>query len=317
VSQRVLITGAAGFVGRHFAADLAARGWWVLGVDVRPEPDGFPGVFVRADIRDVLPRDERAHDGGRFDLVVHAAAIVGGRTMIEGQPLKVATDLAIDSDLFQWALRTRPGRVLYFSSSAAYPIALQTGNVKAEPYFDGPVALHETMIDLRNVREPDQSYGWVKVTGEMLAGLARVEGVPVTVVRPFSGYGTDQGLEYPFPAIIDRVRRRETPVRVWGSGEQVRDWVHIDDVVAACDAIMASGTELPVNICTGRPTTFIDLAILAKRAAGYPKRPFVACDPTKPAGVMYRVGDPTRMLEHYRPRVTLEEGIERALRGER
>jgi hypothetical protein len=51
--------------------------------------------------------------------VVHLAAIVGGRSTIEGAPLSVAVDLSLDAELFNWALRTRPGRIVYFSSSAA------------------------------------------------------------------------------------------------------------------------------------------------------------------------------------------------------
>lgn len=320
------MTGAAGFIGRHFATELERRGYDVTRVDLRAMPVG-----LRADCRDYFAGRMMTSAGerGTFDLLVHAAAIVGGRTTIDGDPLKVASDLAIDSDAFQWAVRTGVGRVLYFSSSAAYPIRYQQGHgidqddEYGEPILPPRYPLHEADLDLRNVSEPDQSYGWVKVTGEKLAALARAEGVPVTVVRPFSGYGTDQDLTYPFPSFVQRALAvRDAGARtfpIWGDGRQVRDFVHVDDVVAACFAVMESGTEDPVNLCTGRATSFDQLAELFLDAVDAPRgvdRVELVHDLTAPVGVQYRVGDPERMLHYYRPTVTLEDGIRRALRGE-
>ena len=60
-----------------------------------------------------------------FDLIVHLAAIVGGRDTIENYPLAVGTDLSIDAEFFNWAVRTKQSKIIYFSSSAAYPIHFQ------------------------------------------------------------------------------------------------------------------------------------------------------------------------------------------------
>lgn len=286
--KRALITGWAGFIGRNFRRRLEADGWTVDGCDVK---EGL-------DCRVLFPLADR-----RYDLVIHAAAVVGGRSMIDGEPLKVATDLAIDSDMFNWAVNTEQPRVLYFSSSAAYPIELQS--------LEGEHTLAETEIDLRNVREPDQSYGWVKVTGEKLAGLARAEGVGVTVVRPFSGYGNDQDLTYPFPSFIERARERRDPFTIWGDGSQVRDFIHVDDVVKACLKIIDADTRLPVNLGTGRAISFNALAQMVTRTAGY--SPWYAHEIGMPRGVEYRVADIQRMSSYYAPRVSLEEGIRRAL----
>jgi nucleoside-diphosphate-sugar epimerase len=163
----------------------------------------------------------------------------------------------------------------------------------------------------RWIGQPDEVYGWSKVTGELLAGKLRAAGVPVTVVRPFSGYGEDQDPSYPFRAITDRARRREDPLTVW-CGSCVRDWIHVDDVVAGALAVADSGTEKPVNLCTGRATSFWDLAAMAAEAAGY--EPEIRALSDKPQGVAYRVGDPNRMmLGYYQPVITLEQGLRRAL----
>ena len=311
VVRTALVTGHAGFVGGHFTRRLLADGWAVYGVDVANGPG--------EDCRRLFATSEE-----RYDLVIHCAAVVGGRAMIEGQPMAVATDLAIDADLWQWALRTRPGRMVYFSSSAAYPVGLQDGGVfipscedlapslpPGTPLRLGAVRLTEDHIDLDRIQQPDQTYGLAKLVGEIQAELVRAEGVPVTVVRPFSGYGEDQALDYPFPSFIERAFRRCDPFEVWGDGEQVRDFIHISDIVDAVMVMVGEGIDGPVNLCSGVTTSFNDLAELVCASARYvPELRHVV---GAPVGVRYRVGEPSLLRSFFTPRVSLEEGVARAL----
>ncbi|QDN64368.1 NAD(P)-dependent oxidoreductase [Streptomyces sp. S1D4-14] len=300
--MRALVSGDRGFLGRHFAAELRARGYEVYGLDVNASPAQDCRSYFRAYLS--RGREYREILAGHWDLVVHCAAVVGGRETIDGDPLATAESLSIDAEMFRWAAVARPGRVLYFSSSAAYPVRLQV------PGYE--YRLREDFVDLaEGLDMPDQVYGWSKVTGELLAARLREAGVPVTVVRPFSGYGEDQDAAYPFRAILERVRRREDPLEIWGSGEQVRDWIHVDDLVAGALAVADSGTEDPVNLCTGVATPFTELARVMAAVAGYVPEIRPLAD--KPAGVAYRVGDPSRMLRYYAPKVSLEGGIRRAL----
>ena len=109
--MKALVTGADGFVGRHFVPYLSNNGYQVHSVDIKS------GVDCREYFKN-------SHES--FDLVVHLAAIVGGRATIEGEPLSVATDLSIDAEMFNWAIKTKPKKIVYYSSSAAYPTQLQT-----------------------------------------------------------------------------------------------------------------------------------------------------------------------------------------------
>lgn len=144
--------------------------------------------------------------------------------MIDGDPMKVALDLSIDAEFFHWVSKSKPLRVLYPSSSAAYPISKQTES--------NAIQLSESDIDFSNMGEPDMTYGWTKLTGEFFAKIAATHyGVKVTCIRPFSGYGADQDYSYPIPAIARRAVHKESPFEVWGTGLQGRDFVYIDDVI--------------------------------------------------------------------------------------
>lgn len=284
------MTGAAGFVGRHTLLALDRRGWETAGLDIA---DGVDAV------------DYFRHAKQRWDLVVHAAASSPHRAAIDGEPQHLARNLQLDAAMFDWAVRTGQGRVLYLSSSAAYPVHIQTEAA------DGLLA--EDDIKLGRALEPDADYGWAKLSGERMAAAARRAGLPVTVVRPFSGYGEDQTENFPFRAIVERARRREDPFTIWGDGQQVRDWIHIDDVVAGMVAVTESGTEDPVNLCTGIGTSMAELAALACDQVGY--QPEFELRTDKPAGVAYRVGDPARFRQYYSPEISLAEGVARALKA--
>lgn len=286
--KTALVTGHRGFIGRHVTAALARDRYDITAID------------AENDARDFFRRDDY-----RYDVVVHAAAVVGGRETIDGSPLALAANLELDAAMFAWAARTRPGRVVYLSSSAVYPVMLQTRD-DARPLRESAVTIHEPIVGL-----PDALYGWAKLTGEVLAARARDEGLTVSVVRPFSGYGEDQADCYPFPAFAARARNREDPFAIWGSGEQVRDFIHVDDICAALMVMIREGIDGPVNLGTGRAASMRELAALMCAAAGY--EPEVKTLPGKPSGVAWRVADVTRMREFYSPRVSLEEGVSRAL----
>jgi GDP-L-fucose synthase len=140
----------------------------------------------------------------------------------------------------------------------------------------------------------ETGYGAAKRTGEDLACTFR----GALIVRPFSGYASDQDPAYPYRAILERIRRREDPLIVWGSGTQVRDWTHADDLVQVVLSL-AVETQVtgPVNIGTGQGTSVAALARMMAAAAGYTPR--ILSVSNRPEGVASRVADVTvlrRML---------------------
>jgi nucleoside-diphosphate-sugar epimerase len=300
---KALVTGAAGFLGRHFVNALTACRWDVTSVDLQPtqvtwDLTGPAHLHV---IQDVLAFFDR--DTVTYDLIVHCAAAEPHRAAIDGKPMLLAANLQLDAAMFDWAARTGT-RVLYISSSAAYPVAMQSTAAAGRRLREEDITWGQA------VGRPDANYGWCKLTGELLARNAAETGLPVHVVRPFSGYGEDQSLNFPFPAIVDRARRGD--LTVWGPPGQTRDWVHVSDVVAGALAVVDADERRPVNLCTGRAVEMGQLALAVAVQAGQPGPPVTYLE-DKPTGVHYRVGDPRRMRLHYRPKVSLEEGIARAL----
>ncbi|OGC09010.1 hypothetical protein A3F86_01330 [candidate division WOR-1 bacterium RIFCSPLOWO2_12_FULL_45_9] len=317
---KVLVTGGAGFVGRHLVKALLELGDDVHCVDpVAPLtggilPDKWP-LFLPADFRnfhfhreDCRSYFERVNDTD-FDYCFHLAAMVGGRLMIEGNPLAVADDLSIDAEYWQWAAKTKPKKTVCFSSSAAYPIKYQ----QEKDYR----LLSEDMVTFDfDIGMPDMSYGWAKLTCEYLARLAFAKnGLKSVVYRPFSGYGEDQNDTYPFPSICKRVlsNKGKSELIVWGTGRQMRDFIHIDDCI---DAVLNTMDKIDdasaVNLATGIYTSFIEFAQMAAQVCGY--SPEVRGTTDKPGGVFARAGEVAKLRQlGYTHKIHFKEGIEKAL----
>ncbi len=330
-----LVTGGCGFVGRNMVKRLLTQpNTKVIFIDnlsVGTHPDTWMTIpktdsgndftiydnralFIHQDalkvMRNLMENDDYFSvtypwEMDRIADVFHFAAIVGGRAKIDGDPMVVALDLAIDAEMFYWAVNYKPARLLYPSSSAAYPVDLQTEG--------DAIALKESDIDFKRMGQPDMTYGWSKLTGEFLAQIAAKHyGLKVTCIRPFSGYGEDQDLTYPVPAIAARAARKEDPFEVWGSGHQGRDFVHIQDVI---DCILLAMDHIhdgtAINIGMGKLTSFREIIEVFCSFAGY--QPTIQPLLDKPVGVHSRYCDMSFVEEKlgWKAKISIEEGMRR------
>ena len=333
-----LVSGGAGFVGRNlvkrllsttndylividdFSAGTPVPSKWMPLPSVSKEGnleifgDNKRVFFLHEDfrnfLRNITSNDNYVKELTGLDLRIsdafHFAAIVGGRAKIDGDPMMVALDLSIDAEFFYWVTRYKPERVMFPSSSAAYPTNLQG--------VDGAIALEEKEIRFDSVLgQPDMTYGWSKLTGEYLAQItAQYYNISVACVRPFSGYGEDQDLTYPVPAIAARAARMEDPFEVWGTGKQGRDFVHIDDCI---DAILMAMDNIhdgtAINIGSGRLTSFLEIIELMSGFAGYSPEIKTLLD--KPVGVHSRYANMDYVSEkfNWKPKISVEEGMRR------
>jgi nucleoside-diphosphate-sugar epimerase len=289
------IAGCAGFVGRHMHARLLEFGYAVTGMDI---VHGF-------DVRQFFRINKT-----RYDLVINAAAYVGGRVGIDNEADRILTyNMSIDALYFDWIRRTKPADAVYLSSSAVYPHFIQEHDGKD---------LIENMHHCGLPIWPESTYGLVKAFGERIAEQLNVDGeTDIHVVRPFSGYGSDQDTCYPFRAFIERAKARVQEFEIWGDGTQVRDWIHIDDVIDGIIWIInLSSCRSPINLCTGIGTSMTDVVKMIINTVNtfddMSYSPELVYVPKSP-GVMRRVGNPKRFNQVYEPRITLQQGIIKAL----
>jgi len=323
--MKVLIFGGAGFVGRNYTEFFLKKKDYVEIVDnIAPLSGGInpkkwklfnPYIFKNKfkfhnlDCRYYFKRNLIKN----FDLVINLAAIVGGREVIENNPLAVAEDLEIDTAFWRWAVKFKKKitHIITYSSSAAYPINLQQKNNHR--------LLRESDIDFskKYFGKPDLSYGWAKLNNEYLALLAFEKyGVKNTVFRPFSGYGSDQDLNYPFPSIVKRAINHDQNKNfiVWGSGYQMRDFIHIKDVVRGSLLIsrkLKNGKA--VNLSSGNFLSFINLSKKILNILGK-KQINVFGNSTKPEGVFARGGSTNLQKKFgFKVKIPIEKGIKDAI----
>jgi nucleoside-diphosphate-sugar epimerase len=320
--MKILVTGGAGFVGRHLIRRLLIDNHSIVCVDnlrsgtgaIHPR-DWLELEWLHSDQFEFVESDCRDYFKNRlceFDEVYHLAAIVGGRAVIEGNPIFVASDLAIDSDMWNFVASNSGTKVIHFSSSAAYPIELQREDtwrnlVEADIDFDSFI-----------IGKPDLSYGWAKLTSEFIGKLAyNSKGIKSVTYRPFSGYGSDQDGNYPFRAICERAIALDRSARsfeVWGSGNQIRDFIHIEDCISGVlqtkDKIFDGSA---VNLATGIGTSFKSLAAIVLKELDFEDVEIQGIS-DKPEGVFSRVGsiDYAKSLGFVASK-TLHEGIREAI----
>ena len=319
--KNVLITGVSGFVGRHFCRYFLENKFHVTGVDnlvkftgaIDPNK-GWPLFnpydfkyfkFINADCVEWFKKNKKK----KFDYVLHLAAIVGGREVIENNPLAVASDLTIDSNFWQWCLTAKPKKILYFSSSASYPLNLQKKN-----YYR---LLRENDISFKNnLGVPDYTYGWSKLTGEYLAQICYEKyGLKSVCYRPFSGYGEDQDMNYPFPNLCKNIilSKKKRKVEVWGNGKQMRDFIHIDDCVMGVIKTMDKiDNGEAINLSTGKYTSFIEFLKISRDIIGNDFK--IVTKKSKPVGVFARGGCTKKQRKlGFKYQVDLKLGIDRGI----
>lgn len=310
---KTLIFGGCGCVGRHLVHWFGknSRQSEVTIIDDLSEgifPDEWPDYilkppklrFFKSDLTDFIKTSDE-----KFDLVIHAAAIIKGRKNIE-KGSDIIKNISLDALFLWYIIQTKPSCSVYMSSSAVYPSRLQCGKRK----------LKETDF-IYGFDSPDAMYGVSKQGAEsVIHEIRNLHKLKILCPRPFSGYAPDQSLDYPFPSIIRRASFKEDPLFVWGSGYQSRDFIHLDDVA---DSIMRAVIHEPqlqtsFNIGTGKATNFWTLAKKAAKAAGYsPKIRAIG----GPEGVYFRVADIKFLskIKGINPSnfKTLEVGIKEAL----
>ncbi len=303
--QKVLVTGAGGFIGHHLVKHLKKKGLWVRGVDLEePEYESSPAdEYILADLR-IEKNCYRVVQG--VNQVYHLAADMGGIGYITKDHASLSrNNILINANMLEASRLEKLERYLFTSSACVYPSFLQEKeNVK-------PLREEEAIP-----ADPERGYGWEKLFAEQLTAYYRDDyGLDVRIVRFHNIYGplgTYEGGKEKAPAAICRkVAEAEdgSAIEVWGDGNQTRSFCFVEDCVEGLERIMKSGYQDPINLGTDELVTINDLVDCVCQVAGKSLRK--KYDLTAPQGVRGRNSDNSllRKILDWEPSTTLSEGI--------
>jgi GDP-D-mannose 3',5'-epimerase len=303
--QRVLVTGAGGFIGHHLVTHLKRLGYWVRAVDLKP-PEYTRIDADEFEVVDLRRRDEALQVMRGIDEVYALAADMGGMGFISQNHATILHNNAlINLNTIEAARIHGVSRYLYSSSACVYPDHLQD---------------HADVAPLREEdaypANPQDAYGWEKLISERLClYYADEHGMETRIVRfhnIYGPYGTYDGGREKVPAALCRKVALASPggsIEVWGDGEQTRSFCYVDDCVDGIHRLMRSDHREPLNLGTDRMVTINELAQIVIDVSGKPGIGIVHVD--GPQGVRGRNSDNTRLREvlGWEPRIDLEEGL--------
>jgi nucleoside-diphosphate-sugar epimerase len=307
----VLVTGGASFIGSHLVDALVALGARVRVVDDLSSGriENLEKYWERGGIEfhSLNLTDpgmaERVVDG--MSVVFHLAAAHGGRGYGDLHQAACATNLALDGMMFRACHGART-KVVYASSGSVYPNHLQR---------DSNELLYLTEDMVGPPYDADNMYGWAKLMGEMsLRAYYKDWGLKSAACRYFTVYGERGHENHAVIAMIARAFVRQDPFVVWGTGEQVRNWTHVSDIVSG--TILAAekiedGTA--VNLGTMERTRVIDAVHEVLRYTGHTAR--IELRPDMPTGPLNRVADNAlaRKLLGWEPQMTFMDGLHQTI----
>ena len=310
--KRIVVTGAAGFIGRHLVNYLKGKGHWVRGVDYNNceyslEADEFEILDLRI-VQNAM-KALRPVNGQAIDEVYALSADMGGIEFIqapENQKIILRNNLLINLNTLEAAENQGVKKYLYTSSACVYPDYKQTETevtpLKEEDAYPA---------------EPQDTYGWEKLITEILTSTYS-ESMDVRIVRFHNIYGPEGtwtgGREKAPAAICRKVAEAKLSgknfIEIWGDGEQTRSFCYLDDCLKGLDLVMGGENKEPINLGRDELVSINELAKIVIKIAGVDLE---IKHVEGPQGVRGRNSDNTKFKKLYgwAPEISLEEGMKK------
>jgi len=310
-NRKVLVTGGTGFIGSHVVEQLVKRQAQVTVFD-RMRGGVIKNIkhlksavrFIAGDCADISQATKACKNQ---EVVMNLAARVGGIAFNSAhQATMLSTNLAIASVMIEAARRSDVERFLVVSSACIYPSDAKIPTPESEGFRGEP--------------EPTNGgYGWAKRIAEKLgAYYAEEYGMNVGIVRPYNAYGPrdhfDPEKSHVIPALIKRVFDGENPLAVWGSGDQTRAFLYVEDFAEGLiTAIEKYPAADPVNIGTNEEVSIRTLIEMIVKLSG--KKTRIIFDTSKPDGSPRRNSDNSKAkkLIGFEAHTKLKEGLRKTI----
>jgi len=307
--KKVLVSGGAGFIGANLVNRLLT-----LGACVRATIHKKGPVVVNKNIEyvrcDLLNMEDCKRIVSDMDYVFMCAANTSGAAVISSTPLvHVTPNVIMNSQMLEAAYFAKVRKFIWLSSNAAYP---PSGDipVKEEEMFNG---------------DPYKTYfgvGWMKRYTEILCRLYSQElkdSMPTVVVRPSNIYGPyddfDFATSHMMAASIRKVIERHNPIKVWGTGDDIRDLIYIDDFI---DALILAAEKIntydPINIGLGKGYSIKQILRTILEIDAYENAEIIY-DATKPSMIPVRLIDTVKAkkLLGFKAKTDIPEGIRKTV----
>lgn len=305
LTEKILVTGAGGFIGHHLINRLVSDGYWVRGVDIK-QPEFEATHANEFQLLDLRRRDNCLEATRGIDTVYNLAADMGGIGFITENHAMIATNnVLINSHMLEASQLNGVQRYFYSSSACIYPQGIQDdADVTPLKESDAYPA------------DPEEGYGWEKLYSEKLCEYyANDFGLETRVARFHNVYGPlgtyDGGREKAPAALCRKIALAQDgeDIEIWGDGEQTRSFMYIDDCVEGILKLTASDSRSPLNLGSDELVTINGLVDLIAEVSG--KSIGKAHDLTKPQGVRGRNSDNSKLVEElsFAPSTTMAEGI--------
>jgi GDP-L-fucose synthase len=300
-NKSVLVTGGTGLIGFPLVEKLLELGSKVRVVSL-DKPNNIPQDvdFIRADLRHF---NECLNVVDGCEIVFQLAGVKGSPSMTMKQPASFfVPTIMFNTNMMEASRRKGVKNYLYTSSVGVYS--------PAEIFFEDSV--WSTFPS-----ENDRFAGWAKRMGELQAQSYQIEHnwQGVSIVRPANVYGPrdnfDPNNAMVIPSLIYRATSGENPLKVWGDGSAIRDFIYADDVAAGMLQVVSSGITNPVNLGSGTGVSIKNVTDILMRLLPSLR---VEWDTTKPTGDAKRVMDTSRAKSFgIEPKTSLFDGIQKTL----
>jgi GDP-D-mannose 3',5'-epimerase len=328
--KKALVCGAGGFIGSHMVRRLKEKGYYVRGVDLKypefskTEADDFKIMDLR-DLENcrqamILNYREPFQEPVSFDEIFQFAADMGGAGYIftgEHDADVMHNSVQINLNICHLAIELKPGKIFYSSSACMYPHELQQ-NIPSDLVDHGTHSVTDFTCSLAESDAykgpPDSEYGWEKLFSERLyMAYARNYGLNIRIARFHNIYGpegTYKGGKEKAPAAICRkvIESQNHYIDIWGSGDQTRSFLYIDDCIDAVRLLMQSDFKEPINIGSEEMISINDLAKMVIDISG---KDISIRNIPGPVGVRGRNSnnDLIRKVLNWEPKYSLYEGM--------